>query len=538
MSIIRINGITKKYGNKTVLHNIFFRAGKSEKIGLLGKNGSGKTTLFKLILGREQPDSGEIDIDEGLAFGYFSQFSELDGDECIIDILDKEFFRVHELEKELSSIEFEISACKDEKKLKELVGRQMELFDKMDMQDGWNYKYKISAVLSKLNFSETHSKMPVAQLSGGWRNRASLALLLIQEPDVMLLDEPTNFLDTEGVEWLAEWIKKSPAAVVAVSHDRCFLDGVASRIVEIENNRLHEYEGGYSDYIKKKKIKSDDIEREFVHEEELLIMEENAVKDRSELQKLIKSSKGDRGRLEKQLSGITKKITPFPAETIVTSLYEGRHIPNKILNVENISAQYGENKIFENVSCELFGGERMAIIGKNGCGKSTLVKILTGEMKPSAGKVTWAPGSTVAYFNEILDELDGEDTVTHNINVYGDAYGAPRKKVNKFIRLLGFSDFTLGSKIADLSGGQRARVALAKCLLSGCNTVILDEPTNHLDITSIQSMECALANFPGTVIFVSHDKFFIDKTATRILVRREETFENYAGNISMYEALC
>jgi ATP-binding cassette subfamily F protein 3 len=244
MSIIRVSAITKRYEKNIVLHNIYFKADKSEKVGLVGKNGSGKTTLLKLILGKEQPDEGVIEIDEGLTFGYFSQFSELNDDECILDILDREFHRVHELEKELNKIEAEISECKDERELKTLVNRQMEMFAEMDRLDGWNYKYKISTVLSKLNFSEEHQILPVSQLSGGWRNRASLALLLIQEPDVILLDEPTNFLDTDGVNWLAEWIKKSPAAVIAVTHDRCFLDAVVSRTVEIENNRTHEYEGG------------------------------------------------------------------------------------------------------------------------------------------------------------------------------------------------------------------------------------------------------------------------------------------------------
>jgi len=536
MSIIRINAVTKKYGGKTVLHNIYFKADKSEKIGLVGKNGSGKTTLFKLILQREQPDEGIIEIDGGLSFGYFSQFSELNDDDCILEILDREFYRVHELEKELGKIEMNISNCKDDRELKSLVNGQMKLFAEMDSLDGWNYKYKISTVLSKLNFSEEHQLLPVAQLSGGWRNRASLALLLIREPDVILLDEPTNFLDTDGVNWLAEWIKKSQATVIAVSHDRCFLDAVTSKIVELENNRIYEYEGGYSKYIKQKKIRSKDLEKEFVHEEELLIMEENAIKDRAELQKIIKSGKNENNRIEKKISGITKKITPLPAETVVTSLYWGRHVPGKILNVENISAQYDENKVFENVSFELFGGERMAVIGRNGCGKSTLIKTLTEELKPSSGKINWGSGATMIYFNEILDELDENDTVTHNINIYGDAFGAPRKKVNKFLELFGFSEYTIADRIGNLSGGQKARVALAKCLLSGCNTIILDEPTNHLDITSIQSMECALVNYPGTVIFVSHDAFFIDKTATRILVYKNGTFENYAGNLSMYNA--
>ena len=538
MSIIRINALTKRYGNKTVLHDIFFKADKSEKIGLVGRNGCGKTTLFKLILKQEQIYEGAIEIDEGISFGYFSQFSELNDDECILDILEKEFYRVHELEKELNEIQIELSNCKDERELKAFVNRQMELFSKMDMLDGWNYKYKIATVLSKLNFSEEHQKMPVIQLSGGWRNRASLALLLIKNPDVILLDEPTNFLDTDGVDWLAEWLKKSSAAVIAVSHDRSFLDAVAEKIVEIENNRIYEYDGGYSEYIKLKRMRRKEFESGFIHEEELLIMEENAIKDRAELQKIIKNNKGGRGSIEKQISKISKKITPLPAETVVTSLYWGMHIPDKILNIENILVQYGDRKIFGGVSCELFGGERMAIIGRNGCGKSTLIKTLTNEVKPYSGKIKWESGAKMIYFNEILDELDENDTVTHNIKVYGDAYSAAKKTVNKFIKLFGFSELTLADKIINLSGGQRAKVALVKCLLSGCNTIILDEPTNHLDIMTIQSMEWALINFPGTVIFVSHDTFFIDKIATRILIYKdgERTFENYAGNISMYNA--
>ncbi|MCL2665525.1 MAG: ATP-binding cassette domain-containing protein, partial [Defluviitaleaceae bacterium] len=491
---------------------------------------------FKLILGREQPDEGTVEFDHGTTFGYFSQFSELGGDESILDLLEHEFRDVHELEGKLKKIEEEISKCASEKELKALVGRQTKMFAEMDLIDGWNYKYKISTVLSKLNFSEEHRNLPAAQLSGGWRNRASLALLLIREPNVMLLDEPTNFLDAEGVAWLAEWIKKSKAAVVAVSHDRNFLDGAAARIVEIENNRLHEYTGGYPGYVRQRKLKCREIEREFVHEEELLVMEENAIKDRAELQKLIKNNRAGRGKLEKKISAITKKITPSPAETIVTSLYRGRHVPDRILNAEGLSACYGDNLVFESVSFELFGGERMAVVGRNGCGKTTLIKTLTGEIEPFTGRLAWAPGSKMIYFNEILDGLDEDDTVTHNINVYGDAYGAQRKKVNAFLKLFGFSDFTIADKIGNLSGGQKARVALAKCLLSGCNTIILDEPTNHLDITSIQGMECALVNFAGTVIFVSHDTFFIDKTATRLLVYRDGTFINFPGNYSMYAA--
>jgi len=534
MSIIRINGATKKYDSKTVLNNIFFKLDKSDRIGLVGKNGGGKTTLLKLILNTEELTDGKIEIDRDITIGYFSQFCELDGNETIVQILDHEFAWVHKLEEELADIESQISNCTNDREMQTLINKQMTLFAEMEQHDGWNYKYKIDTVLTKLHFSKAHQHMPVAQLSGGWRNRASLALLLIKMPDVLLLDEPTNFLDTEGVTWLANWINKSQAAAIVVSHDRAFLDSVAKRIVEVENNRLHEYSGGYSDYIRQKKINIKELEREFVHEEELLIMEENSIKDRAELQKFLKNNRDNKTNVARKLADISKKITPLPAETIVTTLYEGVRTPNQIVNVENVSASYGDTQILSNVTFELFGGERLAIVGHNGCGKSTLIKMLTGKLKPSAGKISWGASTKVICFNDALDELDPDDTTGHSVYVFGDAYGAANKKINKFLRLLGFSDRDLTEKIRNLSGGQRARVALAQCLLSGCNTIILDEPTNHLDITSIQGMECALVNFPGTVIFVSHDVFFIDKTSTRLLVYENGSFMNYSGNLTMF----
>ena len=528
-----MNAITKRYNNKTILHNIYFKLDKSEKIGLLGRNGSGKTTFFKLLMGIEEADEGMIEIDDGMSFGYFSQFSELRGNERIVDILDGEFARVHEIETELSEIDGKIAECLDEKKTMNYVKKQMKLFAEMDHLDAWNYRYKIETVLSKLQFSETHRNLPVSQLSGGWRNRASLALLLIKNPDIILLDEPTNFLDSEGVKWLADWIKKLPATVIVVSHDRYFLDLATTKMIEIENNKLYEYSGNYSEYVKQKRSRKAELERDFEHEEELLIMEQNEIKDRSTLRKLIDSGDSAYGYLERKMANINRNRPQLNSEKVVTSLYYDLYVPEKTVNVEKISVEYDGREIFENVSFDMAGGERMGIVGPNGCGKTTLINVLTSEMKQSGGRISWGVGRMI-YFNRVLDELNGNELVYQNIYTESEL-NSSRKKVYKFVKLLGFAECDMKEKIGNLSGGQKARVALAKCLLSGCTMIILDEPTNHLDISSIQTIECALLNFPGSIIFVSHDTFFIDKLATRLLAYKDNTFVDFRGNMTMYQ---
>jgi ATP-binding cassette subfamily F protein 3 len=297
-----------------------------------------------------------------------------------------------------------------------------------------------------------------------------------------------------------------------VSHDRQFLDQVVTRIVEIENYHLHDYPGTYTEYIRAKPFRAKTLENQFEHEEELLLIEAEAIADSQELRK--NPGAGTR----RKLADIKKHRPPRPIDNIVTDIYQGLKVPDQILSVEGLAKSYGGENLFEGITLELAKEERLAIIGPNGCGKSTLLKVLTGREKPSEGEVVWQRGVTVADFNQIQSELDLKYTVTHAVNIYGLGYGATKKQVNRFLTLLQFSEMDLQQKIGTLSGGQQARVALARCLLSGAQVLILDEPTNHLDLTSTQVMEQALVNFPGAVISVSHDRFFLDKISTRLLV--------------------
>ena len=369
-------------------------------------------------------------------------------------------------------------------------------------------------MLTSLGFDEERRHLPVDRLSGGWRNRAALAMILVQAPDVLLLDEPTNFLDLDGVRWIEGWLGGFAGAVLVVSHDRQFLDGVVDRIVEIENYRLQEYEGNYSAYVHAKQSRLKMLERQFAHEEELLAYEQAASAARRE------AARNPSNAVARRLADIKKRQAPRPIDQIITGIYDGLRVSTDLLTVTGLTKGFNGTPLFEGLSFDLQRGDRVAVLGSNGSGKSTLLDVLTGDTEADAGTVRWAKGVRFVSYNRVYGSLDLDDTVGHAVNAYPDslAFSATKKSVNRFLAMLQFSEADLQQKISTLSGGQRARVAIAQCLLSGAAVIVLDEPTNHLDITSTQVMERALTHFPGAVVVVSHDRFFVDKLADRLLV--------------------
>ncbi len=511
MSLIRLQNVSKSYEDTLVLRDVFFRLSQGDRVGLIGRNGTGKTTILRLILGQEEPSAGTVDVNDDLSIGYFSQFSELDGDVPIWSVLEDLFDHVNAIETELDEISDALSVTSDPVELDRILHRQAALLDEMEHCQGWTYHNRIDTVLTKLGFSETHRQRPIGQLSGGWRNRAALAKILLQEPEVLLLDEPTNYLDVDGLQWLEDWLRALRGALIVVSHDRHFLDAVTNRIVEIENYHFQEYEGSFTQYVREKPLRLKSLQRQFEHEEELLAFEAEAIADRQE------AAKNPSKALQRRLANVKKRVTPRPVDRIVTGIYQGLYVPNNLCRAERLGHAFDDQSLFTDLTFEIQRGDRLAIIGPNGCGKSTLVNILTEDLLPTRGRVVWVKGATYVYYNQVLEQLDPKDTVTHAVNVTGMAYLAPRKQVNRFLGLLQFSEMDLNQRIGTLSGGQRARVALAKCLLSGASVVVLDEPTNHLDLPSTQVIERALVHFPGAVVVVSHDRFFIDKVATRLL---------------------
>lgn len=510
MSVIRMENVTKRYEDTLIFRDIYFRISMGERIGLIGRNGAGKSTVFKLIMGREEPTEGKVEVNAGVKLSYFSQFSELNGGKSVQEELELSYEHIWEIERELKELEERLGQAADDQELNRCLERQADLFELMEHHDGWNVSVEIDTVLSKLGFDERSRHQPVGELSGGWRNRAALAKLLIEKPEVVLLDEPTNYLDMDGIAWLEQWLNRFTGAMLLISHDRQFLDRVVTKTIEIENYHFQEYDGNYTDYIRKKKLRKKVLDRQFEWEEELLIMEADAVDNR-------KQKKSSKDRLSRKLADMRKQVEPNPVNVLITDIYESLRFPDNLCQVQHASKSYGERTIVNQAAFDIQKEDRIAIVGPNGSGKSTLIKLLTGEEQPDSGEVRWERGATYAYFNKMWEELDKKDTVTHAVNNYGLGLLAPRKKVNKFLSMLQFSEADLQKTIGNLSGGQQARVALAKCLLSGAAVIILDEPTNHLDLTSIQVMEQALIHFPGAIVTVSHDRFFIEKIATKQL---------------------
>ena len=525
MSLIRLNDVTVRFENRPVLREAFFRLETGDRVGLIGRNGSGKSTLLKLVLDQVQPDEGTVVVDDGTRLGYFSQFSELDGTATVTEVLEGLFDDIRAMETELADIDSAIAvAAMDPEQgdeLTRLIDRQSELFGEMDRLDGWEYPRRIDTALTVLGFDPAHRTTPIDSLSGGWRNRAALAKILLQQPDVLLLDEPTNFLDVAGVEWLEQWFRDFRGAAIVVSHDRRFLDQVVTRIVEVENFHLHEYPGDFGEYVVQKQFRLKNLEQQFAHESELLAFESEGISDRREAAKAAKNAKsGGAGGLTKDLAKIKKQRTPRPVDQIITEIYGGLHVKDVLCRIDGLGKSYGDKVLFDDLDLEIRRGHRLVVVGANGSGKSTLLRVLTGEEKADHGRIDWAGGTKVVSYNQVLADLDDADTVTHSVNAMPDslALRATKKSVGRFLAMFQFSDADLQQRIGALSGGQRARVAMAQCLLSGASVLLLDEPTNHLDMASTQVMERALVHFPGAVVVVSHDRFFSEKVANRRLV--------------------
>ena len=512
MSLVRLNDVSVSFDGNPVLREAFFRLEPGDRVGLIGKNGSGKSTLLKLVLDQLQPNEGTVTVGDDVKIGYFSQFSELDGSTTVLEVLTEVFAEVREVEAELATIEEAMGGEEtgaDE--LDRMVERQAALFERMEQLDGWDVDRQIDTALTKLGFNEAHRTCPIDALSGGWRNRASLAKILLEKPDVLLFDEPTNYLDVAGVEWVETWFRTFSGAAIVVSHDRAFLDGVVNRIVEVENHHLHEYSGNFGSYVVEKQLRFKTLQKQFIHEAELLAYEAEGIASRREAAK----NKGN--ALGKKLSKIRKSAGPKPVDQIITEIYKGLHTKEMLCQVRGLTKAYGDDLLFRGVDFDLKRKQRLAILGPNGSGKSTLLRAITGVEAADEGTVEWTRGQTFVSYNTMLDELDPKDTVTHAVNALPGslALTATKKSVFRFLTMFQFSEADMKARIGNLSGGQRARVAMAQCLLSGASVLVLDEPTNHLDMTSAQVMERALAHFPGAVIVVSHDRFFIDKVATR-----------------------
>jgi ATPase subunit of ABC transporter with duplicated ATPase domains len=525
VSVVRLRNVTFRHDRgKVVLRDVSLRVDRGERVALLGGNGSGKTTLLRLIAGQLDAETGSVDRDDDLRLTYFSQNTDIPEDATPIEVLEAVVADDLALDDEMAAIERQLTEGSGD--VDALIERQHELLAAMDAAGAWDARRRIETVLSKLGFDEVHRVRPARELSGGWRNRAALARVLLEEPDLVLLDEPTNYLDVDGIAWLETWMRSLGGAAVIASHDRHFLDQVATRIVEVEAAALDEYPGSFSEYVRLKDTRRKALEKRSRVDAELWAFELAAIGDRRE------AARDPERFLKRRLADIKKDVTPPLVDQVFTDLYARLRIGDRLGRTEHLTIERGGRVLVRDLDLEITRGSRIGIIGPNGCGKSSLLAVLAGDLDategrvlqpqgaqyPTAGRVVRPPGAQWISFAAVRDGLDPDESLTHAVNRAPMVETAPRKQVHRFLDMLRFTELDLRKRIGDLSGGQQARAALAVCLLSGAGVLLADEPTNHLDLMSTQVMERAFVHFPGAVVVVSHDRFFLDKVVNRLLV--------------------
>lgn len=528
--ILSCNHIAKAYGVENILNDVSFYLEDQEKAAIVGINGAGKTTLLKIIMGELAADAGEVVVAKGKKLGYLSQQMEFSSDQTIYD-------EVISAKKNLVIMEEEIRRM--ERQMSEVLPDAMEAFmqqyhslvDDFNLQGGYSFRGEVISVIRGLGFTDEDFDKPMNQLSGGQKTRVCLARLLVSTPDVLILDEPTNHLDIASIEWLENYLKSYKKAVMVVSHDRYFLDRIVTKVVEIENKVSQVYSGTYTEYSRKKEEQRAIYLKHYFEQQA-------QIKHHQQVISTIRGFKTEAALVraksrEKLLDKMEKLDKPLEIRADMHFKLEPSVESGKdVLYGEGLTKSYGEKVLFHQVNVDIKRNERVAIIGANGTGKTTFLKVLNNLVEPQAGTFKLGTNVSIGYYDQEQQLLDEEKTLFDEIK---DAY--PDMTNTRIRNVLGaflFTDDDVFKKIKDLSGGERGRVSLAKLMLSEANFLILDEPTNHLDITSKEILETALNEYTGTVLFVSHDRYFINRTATRILELKDGMFYNYLGNYDYY----
>ena len=528
--ILACHGINKSFGEEVIVADGSFHIEDNEKAALVGPNGAGKSTLLKIIVGELPSDGGDVILTKGKSLGYLAQHQEMMSGNSIYEEVRLAKADIIAMEKQIRTIELELKHLSGDalNSRLETYNRLMAAFER---ENGYAYESEITGVLKGLGFSESDFKKPVDTLSGGQKTRVSLGKLLLTRPDILLLDEPTNHLDLNSIAWLETYLLNYPGAVLIVSHDRYFLNRVVTKVLEIEQGKLMTYLGNYSEYAQKKEQIRDAQLKEYLNQQQA-IKHQEAVIEKLRSFNREKSIRRAESR-EKMLEKIKPVEKPVEANTeIHLTLEPSCTSGNDVLSVEHLSKSFPSQPLFSDVSFEIKRGEHVAIIGDNGTGKTTLLKILNQVIPADNGTFTLGTNVNVGYYDQEHHVLHMEKSIFDEIS--DDYPTLTNTEIRNVLAAFLFTGDDVFKRIGDLSGGERGRVSLAKLMLSEANFLILDEPTNHLDIVSKEILERALNDYTGTVLYVSHDRYFINQTATRILDLVNRTFVNYIGNYDYY----
>lgn len=528
--ILSCNNITKTFGTDAILSDCSFHIEEREKAAIVGPNGAGKSTLLKIIMGRLPADDGTVTISKDKTLGYLAQHQNLSSDGTIYDEL-------LSVKKDIIALEEKIRET--EQQMKNATGEQLDtlldLYTKMnhqfELENGYAYQSEIVGVLKGLGFTEDDFSLPVNTLSGGQKTRVALGKLLLSKPDIILLDEPTNHLDMESIRWLENYLLGYNGSVIIVAHDRYFLDRIVTKIIEIENTHVTVFSGNYTAYADKKKILRNMQLKEYLNQQREIKHQQEVITKLKQFNR-EKSIKRAESR-EKMLDKL--EVVDKPAEIndkmnieLNPSVISG----NDVLSVSHLSKAFDDNTLFTDISFDIKRGERVALIGNNGTGKTTILKIINDILPADSGEIKLGSKVTIGYYDQEHHVLDPDKTLFDELQ---DAYpDLNNTQIRNTLAAFLFTNDDVFKYIRDLSGGERGRVSLAKLMLSNANFLILDEPTNHLDMVSKEILENALNSYTGTVLYVSHDRYFINTTATRIIELVGQTTVNYIGNYDYY----
>lgn len=528
--ILSCNNISKSFGTDIIIKSCSFNIEDHEKAAIVGINGAGKSTLLKIITGEEPADTGIVTLAKDKTLGYLAQQQDLQSDRSIYD----EFLSVKQyildMESELRRIEAAMNSASGDE-LEALMNRYTNLNHEFEMNNGYAYKSEITGVLKGLGFTEEDFSLHVNTLSGGQKTRVSLGKLLLSKPDIIMLDEPTNHLDMESISWLENYLLNYNGAVLIVAHDRYFLDKIVSKVIEIDNGDCTVFSGNYTDYASKKAILRNMKLKEYLNQQRDIKHQEEVIAKLKQFnrEKSIKRAESREKMLDKM--EVVDKPVELNAKMNIQlepSVVSG----NDVLTVTDLTKSFDGNTLFNNINFDIKRGERVALIGNNGTGKTTILKLINGIIQPDSGSIYLGAKVAIGYYDQEHHVLDPDKTLFQEIQ---DAYpDLNNTQIRNTLAAFLFTDDDVFKYIRDLSGGERGRVSLAKLMLSNANLLILDEPTNHLDIVSKEILENALNSYTGTVLYVSHDRYFINATATRIIELTNQNIVNYIGNYDYY----
>jgi len=525
MGELKVENLAKAFGIEELFAAVSFQLERGEKVGLIGANGTGKTTLLRCLLGFEQADSGRISISPGERIGYVEQQTIL-GNGTLGEELESAYHDIIACQEKMRVLEQSIAVEQDEAARNVLMRDYAATVEQFEHGGGYGYQTMIRRVTSGLGFTEADLARDLATFSGGQKTRVSLAKALIRQPDFLFLDEPTNHLDIEMVEWLENFLRDYSGGVLVISHDRYFLDQVAGRIMELENGTLVNYRGNYSSYLTQKAEYLIGLQNAYEKQQNYIAKTEAYIR---RYRAGIKSRQA-RGR-ESQLSRLDRLALPESAAGLNLAFGMQDGCAERVSELLEVTAAYGSKTIFDKLSLLIRRGEAVALMGPNGAGKTTLLKLLVGQLEPASGMVKIGSRVKIGYFAQEHEKLNPMFRVLDELMV---EFGFGEERARHYLGAFLFSGDDVYKTVADLSGGEKARLALLKLMLTGANFLILDEPTNHLDIDAKEAVEEAILEFPGTFLLVSHDRYLLDKVADRVLELADGKLQEYLGNYSYY----